>query len=535
VQLRRLPILFALALLPACDGCRPNAGGEGPARFIPAEDDILLTGSARVGVDLFSDWRSLWDTILSDAQLVQARAELERAFGFDPTDAEALEQAGFDPQGRWAAGFSAERDHWIVALPASNVSALIATVTEYGQKRFGAEPRTEDGVTRLVASFGPESVERAAILSRGNVVLVVVGARAAEVAATLKPLSASESAAALDDEGRATAVRGRFDIDGPALAAFARRSGLRDAERLAGVAGAWATRMDFSARFSPDGLELDNELILTDEGRAALGRATLEPAPHLAAVRAVAVPDAIIDIVGGIDPNFVFETLLPEGSEGRKAIDEARASGQLAIDLEREVVPALSGTFSASMGAGDLSDFEFRELVGATQKALWTSFAVGRNPGVEASPFQLLLESARKANVLSIETRTLSDAEIVRFRAAGTLISEAVETEHAWFGSNEPVVMNQILTRGPPDDAAPSLLEVEVRFPELHRALSTFQAGSLPLFVRATWAQILDAIDRLGALELEVHAEGQRLELDLGLGLEPPSAASEAEGGDERP
>jgi hypothetical protein len=514
-------LAFGLA---ACDGCRERPAESNAARFISADDDVVLIGDVSAGAHVIAVWQRVFETLLTDSQRQQAEQELALFLGFDPLDRESLKAAGFEPEAQWAAGWSAERDHWIVALPASDAKTLAATAIDLARRRFGAEARTDNGVTRLVTAFGTEEVERAAVAIREGVVLWVVGHDAAGVLATVKPMEAEASAAPAIATSPGAQVRGRVNVDGPALAAWARRARIRDGERIATQIASWAERLDISLAFSKAGLDLDGRFALTEAGRTALDDARPEASKSLGAVRAVAVPDAILVALGAVDPNLLFETVLPENSEARKALDRARAQDELAFDVERQLVPALSGAFGVSVGAGDLSELTFRELVGAPQKTLWTSFAIGRRADADASPYEQILESARETPSMTVENRALGDVQITAFRTAGTLLTEVAEIEHAWVASNEPAVMNRVLGNEPADAPPPPLLRIELRFSELHRVLKTFRAGSLPLFVRATWAQILDAVDLLGTASVEADPEGGALGVDFDLRLRPPEA-----------
>lgn len=510
------------AALVACDGCRERTRSPGAARFVSSDDDVVLMGDVAAGAHAMTAWQRVFETILTEAQRAQAKQELALTLGFDPLDVEALKTAGFDTGAQWAAGWSATRDHWVVALPASDAKKLQDTVVEFGRRRFGAEAREASGVTRLVTAFGTEEVERAAVATRDDVVLWVVGRDAARVLTSIAPKAEPEIAACSAEED----VCGRVKVDGPTLATWARRARVRDGERLANELASRSTRIDFGLAFSERGLDLDGELQLNQAGREALEQARPDGSKNLGAVRAVAVPDAIVVALGAVDPELIFETVVPEGSETRKAIDDARAQGRLAFDVEKQLVPALSGAFGLAAGAGDLSELSFRELVGAPQKALWTAFALGRRPGVEASPYDQILASARETPAIEVDRRTLDEVEITAFRTAGTLLTELAEADDAWFAANEPAVMNRILGSTSADAAAPPLLRVEARFTELHRVLKTFRAGSLPLFVRATWAQILDAVKLLDTASVEAKALDGALGAEFELRLRPLEASA---------
>lgn len=510
----------------ACDGCGPKPSAGPAGRFISGADDVVVTGQVALVARAQSDWSEIFSVVFTDSQRQQARQELALALGFDPTDEAAIRKAGLDPAGRWAAGWSAERDHWVIAVPALDADRVVDAVVDFSRRRFGAEPRTSGGVTRLVSTFGPEEVERAAVAARDDAVLWVLGQDAARVLGAVRAHDLPDSAAALDDRPSSLAMR--VDIDGPALSAWLRRARVRDADRLGALAAAWASRFDLFASVSEDGLDLDGAFALTADGEQALIDARPAPGAGLAAVRAVAVPDAILAVAGAIDPEMLFETLLPPESEARVALDEARSEGRLLVDPEREVLPALSGAFAASAGAGDLSGLEFRELVGAPQQALWTAIAVGRRAESGADPYSTLLEAAQASEEVEVESRRLADTTIHAFRGRGTLLTEAAQLADAWILSNEPAVMNRILSSTPSDARPPPLLEIEARFPELARVLKTFRAASLPLFVRATWAQILDAVGLLGDATFRASADGDRLSTRLTLRLQSPEKAETA-------
>lgn len=526
-----LAAAFVIAVplwLVGCDGCRrPAAPNNSAARYVSSANDLVLVGDVDLGPQIFASWQRLIQVLSTDAQREQARRELALSLGFDPLDLGALLSAGLDPDGQWAAGWSAEREQWVVALPASDVAKLQDTLVDLGRRRFGAEARVEGGATKLVTSFGPEDVERAAIRTQDRVVLWVSGSEAGQTLAALQPLEPAASAASLAASDAQLA--GRANIDGPALIAAARDARIRDGERIAGLIETWTRRFEFSANFSEAGLGLKGRLALTDAGRELLTKARPPSFAASSAVRAAAVPDAILVAAGALEPEVVFDTLIPPGSETRKGIEEAREQGRLLIDIEKEIIPALSGALAASVGAGDLSALTFRELVGAPQKVLWSAFAVGRRPEAESSPYEALLEAAGSAQGVDVETRPVDDVEVTSFRTADTLVTEVAELEQAWFAANEPAVMNRVIARRDQSDAAAlPLLEVEARFGELHRILQTFRAGSLPLFVRATWAQILDAIELLGTAHLKAEARDDALGVQVDLRLRPPADSTKA-------
>jgi len=233
---RRSSVLLLLGLsltlqILACDGCGPRPGAGSAPRFISSDDEVVLVGRTSVVADVYDRWEAVWATVFTPSQREQARRELALTVGVDPLDVDALRETGLDPKQPWAAGWAAERDHWIVALPALDERKLHDAIVDWSRRRYGAEARVAGDVTRLVAAFGPEEVERAAVGRRDGVVLWVIGRDAARVLGGLRSHPAPESASSLWDD--TADLRGRIDIDGPTLSKWARRGGFRDAERLA--------------------------------------------------------------------------------------------------------------------------------------------------------------------------------------------------------------------------------------------------------------------------------------------------------------
>ncbi len=490
-MLQSLPpvALVSLALLTvSCDGCRPPPASGGTLTYIDGRDDVVVTGQVEVLAEVLKRWNTVLSSVITEPQMKQLRLDLALVFGFDPLDADKLRGAGFRVPGRWAAGFSAERGTAVVALPASDPERLAQTVVDHVVARTGAEVTDLAEGRSLFTTFGPDRVEQGAVLVRGSTVLWVIGPGAAKQIGALVPQAVS--AVALDEGRGESLVRAR--IRPQALDVLVgRRLSPADAKLVRET----LESVDVELDIDPRGLDVHSEAALTPAGLAKAKRLKADGTD--ASVRSVEVPDAIVIAHGQVDPRGAFDLLAPPGGPIRRELEAARSQGRLLFDLEASIVPALSGAFSLVVGAGDLSQLSFGALVGNPQGSLWSAMGLGRK-SVELDPFEEVLQQAQGADSATVESRLVKGLTVRSVRSGGVLVAEAVTTDRAWFVSNEPAVMNRVLARL--DATAEPLppLGIEVDFVELRRVLGTFRAASLPLFVRAIWAQGLDA---LGLLE----------------------------------
>ena len=218
------------------------------------------------------------------------RGALSAQLGFDPLDAEALEQAGFDPRRGAALALlelpgqprPAEEPQVLLVLPVGHAGEVEALLTRLSRDRLGAELRTtEQRGTAVVVTFRGQGGSAPAALAYALVeryALVAAGPRGPEVVGRAATVAAEASLASLPAFAAARRALGGGDAalaflpprsaaalapalrDGAALALSAtdRRLHLRAAvllgdrtASLAKLAGAGAAAK-LAARLAPD-------------------------------------------------------------------------------------------------------------------------------------------------------------------------------------------------------------------------------------------------------------------------------------------
>jgi hypothetical protein len=470
--------------------------------------------------------------VIPASDMATARAEIERALGFDPFTPEGLKKAGLPDRGRVAGGVSAASAIWV--FPVADGDAAKRTVGRLVEARTTAEESevTVDGVklTRYARTFGDETAEVAAFVARGRLGYLGLGAdatrrvaRAVGLAPAASVAESAEHAALAEELGDGWLLRGIFPNGGQLLESALEEAGQTarvDEEAMKGVKSA-----GWTLRLGEAGLSARGHLRLAGEALAQAERVFAADEGLAAGVRALALPNAILFAAVNGDAGEMLERLAPPGSRPRRRLTQLLAS--VGMKGEEEVLSDLTGQGALALGVGDLSEVAFKRLMGNPMSVVWSALALGvKSPEKLARPTDEMKAGLEQRGFES-KTTEVEGTKVTSVVQAGNpeaLLVQSFALPEALVYANEPAVTKAVLAseaRAEPLNGEPGIL-VEARIGQLARQLRTFQIGELPVMFRAMIARGIDALTLFDDLSVVVKPHPGGLRVDGALTLAPP-------------
>ncbi len=170
---------LALAAFLTISGCRREAGGPPPERWLPADGSaaVVIPELGQAARQLGAVYRTA-ATVPAAAALVDAYAAVKGQLGFDPLDPKGLREAGLDPAGGAALSYARGRQA-VAVLPVADLDRFDATARRLARDRMGAGQRVvAQGGGRQVVTFRPRASAPAALAyaMAGRFALVATGA-----------------------------------------------------------------------------------------------------------------------------------------------------------------------------------------------------------------------------------------------------------------------------------------------------------------------------------------------------------------------
>lgn len=327
---------LALALLAglAAPGCRREAAGAPPERWLPADGSAALVipelgpAARQVG--------SVYRTVVSvpaAAALAEAYGSLKAQLGFDPLEPRGLEEAGLDPAGGAAVSWSRGRPP-VAVLPVADLDRFDGTARRLARDRMGAAQRVATvGGGHAVVVFRREAAGPAALAYArvGRQALVATGPEAPGAVAAAASLEEARSlwrsaawAEALSALGPGHPALAWAPARSPALAGF---PAARDGAALGVQASSGSLSVRVWLPLAPD--RASGWAALAGAGPEAARAAGIEEARLVA-------PDAALAVRWGGDLSALWRRAHP--------FLPSRLAGALAsarLDLGRELLPAL--------------------------------------------------------------------------------------------------------------------------------------------------------------------------------------------------
>lgn len=558
---RLMPTTLALVaaasvvLVPACRGCRSGPAAP-PTRFI-ARDAAGVVEIRDLGVLARerAHLPALLAGLATPEQLDAAEQELTATLGFDPATGEGLESAGLPREGAVAIELGGSGDGALWVVPVRDQERFGKTVERIARARAsvdGVEKATIAGKDAVVlaGTFGPDKVTVAAYAFDQGYGLVGVGPKAramlerglavkagedvtanAEYAALVRDLGTSWQLRLIapragGDLGAALARLGAPQVDGAIPAALA--SGVQ------GITGAGWT-IDLEARK----LTLRGRIHLDEATRGRLKAIFGNGSPPPVGVRAIDREDAVLSVYVSADAAGALATLAPHGSELRSRLDAAfgRARSEIDIDVEKDIVPLLTGHGAAAIGLASLAGAELRAILTAPSSYLWTVAGLGATDPKKLADVVAKLDSTLAAQGLEAVSREVegNTVRVVRVQthegdtARPRVLGESAPAGGAVVFGNEPSQMDRTLsavkTPGPVLLAGRPGIHIELRFVALAKRLDELNTSALPVLYRPIAGkvlQLLHALDRL-TIESQPDAAGLAIETRLLLAPEPAS------------
>ena len=512
-----LPLLF----LAGCDGCGARRADEAAAAAIPKTDQLVFDLRTTAMIEFEERFAPLIEAVVSEAQREKLEEELALGLGFDPSTRAGLEAAGLDPEARVAGGFDGEQ--LLLAVPTTDTAKARKLLSDALAARFG-KGEEADGVTRFERSFGPDTIEAAALAARDSVLLVAFREGATERVKKGLALSRSESAAALLPVGAKDVVRVRTPDpkEGARRLLAAVPAGLRaglDADKVDAIIAS-VRRSSLDLRWLDNGLRVAAETAF--EGAEAIDPYVAAKGAVPPGLEALAAEKAILGLRLALGPDAVYDALLPPNSPGRRAIEKARAEGKLRLDFEKDVLPLLSGHLAIALGVNDLREVPFRQIVGDPLSVSWIGIGIGtRKDSDLMAPFAAQMAADPRVKV---KTRELGESKVSTFLLGEKPLVEAAEGERALLFGTDPGVLDRVVqaeARSSP--AVP--MELSIRFDPLEEVARSFPGSKLPLVFRGLWARMLDGLAALDELQARVVREADTVQLTLDLALDPVEGA----------
>lgn len=546
--MKRALALLALsmaALHVGCKGCGTEPS-EPSINFVPKEAEAVLeVRDIRLLVRLREGITKNLSAFVTPAQVESLRQELLLTLGFDPSSDEGLTKAGLKKKGSIAVQLEDGGRSALWVLPIADAKKFGLTVQNVAAARVGVSKTTTEKskageITVLQSEFGPDLVTVAAYATKGSVGFIGAGKKAKALVSAALATTAKTSVASHPEYAKQVGALGqRWELRmispsggkalSSALALLSRRMS-------APIADPGAAKHLISAGWSADltrsGVKAQGKLRLDEEGLATAKKLFVPEGKTPAGVRAIDIPGAALLLQVAGDPDALIATLFPSGSPNRARLDAffAKVKEDTDTDVEKEVLPLLSGHGSAAFGVGDLSNVPFRSLARNPMAALWTTFSVGVKDEKTILAIEKRLDPSLEGERFKVTSRNAAgkDVRVVsavspRTGATSTLV-ETFGKKGAMVFSNEPQMTNLIVA----NDKGRDLLEgqgglaLQVRFDVIAERLKTFPVQSLPAIFRAMARKAVEAVGLLDRLTLHVSPAKDGLsmsgQLELAIG-----------------
>lgn len=543
-HLSSLTLLVVLGLLPGCSGC--DKGGGDPRRYVRQDAEAILEVK---DLGIFTRARekllTSFGAVVSPQQVEGLQHELSLRLGFDPSTPEGLEAAGLPKVGAVVVQLADGGSSALWVVPVADPGKFATTLDKVVRSRASIDEVTKETVegqelTIFASAFGAEKVAVATYTHHRGFGLIGVGSKGKALVSAALTLKAEDTIerhpeyqAQVQALGQAWEVRlispsGALALQG-ALRTASRALPLRGLDQHPALAhlksAGWALELGGNQAKVQGRLRLDAEGL-------AQSKALFAPkgAPN-PGVLAVDLPRAVVFLQVAGSVTGLLDALAPAGTPPRARLDAlyAKVKTDLSTDVEKEVLPILTGHVALALGLGDLTGRGVDSLMQNPLALLWTAAGLGvddpnallaverrLDPGLSAQGFQI---GGREVGGVKIRSVTQATA------AGPATLVESFGRDKGMVLANEPAIADQLATHQGTDrlGGQPGLA-LEVHFSELSRALAAVDLGTAPLLFRSMIAKGLEALASLDNLQAKVRPteDGVGLEATLSFRLGTP-------------
>lgn len=521
----RLASIFAFAALSSCGGCQKGGGearrwvGKDAEAILEVRDLSLLV---RTRQKLLANFGS----VVTSQQVEGLQQEVTLRLGFDPSTPDGLAAAGLPPSGSVAVELKDGGSSALWVVPVADGKKFAATLDKVVRARATVDEVTQEKVegqelTAFVSAFGAEKVAIATYTLHQGFGLVGVGSQGKAMvlaAVTRKPEAAIEAHPEYQAQVQALGSSWEARLISPS-GALALQGALRTASRALPLRGldqhpdlARLSSAGWALDFSGNTAKVQGRLRLDAEGLQKSKALFASRGAPAAGVLAVDLPRAALFLqVAGSVPGLL-EAIAPAGSPPRAKLEAlyAKLKSDLSTDVEKEVLPILSGHAAIALGLGDLSGRGFEVLMQNPLGLLWSAAAIGVDDPSALLAVERRLDPGLTAQGLQIGSRDVGAVKIrsVTQSIGGTpaTLVESFGREKAMILANEPVIADQLATSVGKDrlGGQPGLA-LELRFTEVSRALAAVDLGSAPLLFRSMIAKGMETLASLDVLTVKVR------------------------------
>lgn len=553
-----------LSALPAllgwgCRGCAGGSSAGRPTQFIQKDAEAVI--EIRDLGALAKSKASLTKS-LSGLMTVEQIEELEREatiiLGFDPASDKGLEEAGLPKEGSIAGEIAAEGRGALWVVPVRDAAKFEKVIDRLARTRATVETTEKakvDGqeITLLQASFGPEKIAVAAYTFIRGFALIGAGPDSMALitrALALDPKGAPDilqnaEYAALD---RALGTSGDVRLIIPAVAQTAKsalqalsQAGIPEIDRVLAAAPDWkgakggALQLSFGGR----GVQLDGRVRLDESAIAKAKLALGQSAEAPKVVRALDFDDAVLFGWFSGNPQALITELAPPGSPLRAELDRALARGkqELDTDIEKEVLPLVSGHGAFAMGVGNLAGADLAAILESPARYLWTLVAIGSSDPQKLAELAKRIDRTLEPRGFAISERKSGGAGVHvvgRAAAAGApqeVLIESAALDRAVLLSNDAAATDRALAATADSKAKPIPLEgkagmlFELRLASLTQKLETLNLYQLPILYRTIVAKGLQMLHALERFSIALRPADDGVALQVRLQLSPPEGS----------
>lgn len=550
-----VPYVLAFAALASisCKGCAGGGGGAEPIGYVAKDASAVLElrdlGALAKNKKALA--AAIADVVPPD-QISALEKELELSLGFTPTTEQGLEAAGLPKEGTIAVEIAEGGTGALWIVPVKDVEKATKTIERIAKARASVDATEkikigDQDVTTLLSSFGPEKALVAAYTFHKGNALIAVGSKGR--AMLERALAKKSDDGSVADNPEYTAIKKSLGDKWEArlISPNAGTSLTAALKTLATVAPARVARVIQSMPeirgvksagwvlgFEERTVKIDGRVRLDDAALADMKAvfATKSPAPK--GVAALGFEDAVVFAYFSGDPQAMIAKLAPAGSEARTRLDETfnRVKEDIDADLEKDVLPVLSGHAALAMGIGSLSGLDLRAMLENPASILWTVFSLGAADPSKLLDVEKKMDEGLKSKGLLIASRTTAGAEVrvlqgQREGQPPAMLVETVTAGGARIFSNDDKRTEAAVERagGSPKDPhdGKAGLVVEARMNNLATAVRSLDFSALPMLYRALIGKAVQILNVFEKIEVRFTPAEDGIAFALRVTLMPPA------------